>query len=65
MKMNRRMKMVGKPAMIIFLKRRLCKVKSKAAVMSMAQVKTSDPALRNRSTVSITAQVHIVVEQPA
>ena len=43
MKTNNLIKMRGKPALTIFLKSRLCRVKSKALVMSMAQLNTSEP----------------------
>ena len=63
--MNNLINITGKPALIIFLKSKLCRVKSKALVMSMAQLYTSDPFFRYQSTVSSTAQVHMVVEHPA
>ena len=65
MKIKRQMKITGKPPLTIFLNKRLCRVRSNALVMSMAQVNTSEPFLRYQSTVSNTAQVHMVVEQPA
>ena len=46
MLMNNLMKIGGNLAANIFLKRTLCSVRSKAAVISMAQVKTSEPFRR-------------------
>ena len=63
--MNNRIKITEKPALTIFLKRRLWRVKSKALVMSMAQLNTSEPFFMYQSTVYSTAHVHIVAEQPA
>ena len=63
-KMNKRMKITGKFE-VSFDHLREEHQKSTALIMSMAQLNTSDPFYMYQSTVSSTAQVHIVVEQPA
>ena len=65
MNMKSLMKIAGNPAASIFLDSKLCKGRSKAFVISIAHVNTSDAFFKMKSTVSSTAQVHIVVEQPA
>ena len=45
MKVKSLRKIGGNPALNIFLKSRLWRVRSKAAVMSMAQLNTSEPFL--------------------